>query len=272
MRAASRRSSAALLEATKNGRAHSHLHQAELPVLRGGDARHASQGRPIHASRRSRQSRSSLGHGAPVGRPARPDNRRGRRRRDGRVRRLLNLPRLTGVSGLPITESVITDTAPRPKSQLEETRTIELGTLRGRLVAASVASPLIVFLPWPGIAWLRPLPIVLWFGLGAIAQEVTRTATTTARIRLASRLLITFDTFSSLFLIYWYWPAVPAAWAGMLAIIILAATRERELGAAIAGVLTTIMLFVGYIFHHTGVSGDQAAYNLIVAVAYTWIT
>jgi GAF domain-containing protein len=179
---------------------------------------------------------------------------------------------LTGVTGLPITESVITDTGLRPKSRLEETRTIELGTLRGRLIAASVATLLIIFLPWPGPAWLRPLPIVLWFGLGAIAQEITRTAATTARIRLTSRLLISVDAISSLLLIYWYWPAVPAAWAGMLAIIVFAATRERELGAAITGVLTTVMLFVGYIFHHTGVSGDQAAYNLIAAVAYTWIT
>ena len=58
----------------------------------------------------------------------------------------------------------------------------------------------------------------------------------------------------------------------MLPIIVYAATREREIGAAVTGVLTTLMLFMGYVFHYTGANADVAAYNLIAAVAYTWIT
>ncbi|HEY7982209.1 MAG TPA: GAF domain-containing protein [Candidatus Eremiobacteraceae bacterium] len=157
-------------------------------------------------------------------------------------------------------------------TRLEETRVIELGMLRGRFVAAAIASLLILFLPWPGSALLRPVPVVLWFVFGVLAYRATMTATSIGRIRLASQLLVSYDVASALVLIYLYWSTVPAAWAGMLTIIVYAATREREIGAALTGVMATLMLFTGYIFHHTGTFGDVEAYNLIASVAYTWIT
>jgi len=161
---------------------------------------------------------------------------------------------------------------PQHDTRLEETRVIELGMLRGRFIAASIASLLILFLPVPVAMLMRVVPVVLWFAFGALAYRATTIADSIGRIRLASRLLVGFDAVTALILIYAYWTTVPAAWAGMLAIIVYAATREREIGAAVTGVLTTLMLFVGYIFHYTGAGADVAAYDLIAAVAYTWIT
>ena len=161
---------------------------------------------------------------------------------------------------------------PHKDTRLEETRVIELGMLRGRFIAASIISLLILFLPSPGAPMLRPVPVIFWLGLGLLAYRATMVAESIARIRLASRLLLGFDTVSALVLIYAFWSTVPAAWAGMLPIIVYAATREREVGAAVTGVATTLMLFIGYVFHYTGASSAVAAYNLIAAVAYTWIT
>lgn len=162
--------------------------------------------------------------------------------------------------------------APEIDTRLEETRVIELGMLRGRFVAASIASLLILFLPVPVPLLMRAVPVALWFAFGAVAYRTTTIAESIGRIRLASRLLVGFDTITVLILISAYWSTVPAAWAGMLPIIVYAATREREMGAAITGVLTTLMLFVGYVFQYTGANADVSAYNLIAAVAYTWIT
>jgi GAF domain-containing protein len=144
--------------------------------------------------------------------------------------------------------------------------------LRGRFIAAAIISVLILFLPSPGSPMLRPVPVIFWLGLGVLAYRATLVADSIGRIRLASRLLLGFDTVSALVLIYAFWSTVPAAWAGMLPIIVYAATREREIGALITGVLTTLMLIIGYIFHYTGTNADVAAYNLIAAIAYTWIT
>ena len=63
---------------------------------------------------------------------------------------------------------------PHKDTRLEETRVIELGMLRGRFIAASIISLLILFLPSPGAPMLRPVPVIFWLGLGVLAYRATR--------------------------------------------------------------------------------------------------
>ena len=167
---------------------------------------------------------------------------------------------------------VIIGTDPHDDDRLEERRSIELEMLRGRTIAAIIASTLVLILPWPAAGALRPLPIIAWFSAGLFAHLYVKRARDLTRIRLITHLLVSFDIGSSILLVYLYWPTVAAAWAAMLALIVYAATRQRELGAAITGVLTTLLLFAGYVFHRSGIVGEQAALNLLAQVAFTWLT
>ena len=88
---------------------------------------------------------------------------------------------------------VIIGTDPNVDDRLEERRSIELEMLRGRTIAAIIASTLVLILPWPAAAVLRPLPIVAWFGAGLFAYVYVKRARDLTRIRFITYLLVSFD-------------------------------------------------------------------------------